>query len=509
MIYKTNNSTRIAQNTFFLYLRMFLMMAIGLYTSRVILNVLGVKDYGIYNVVGGVVGMFTLLTAAMSSSISRFLTFELGRGDREQLKKVFSTSLNVQFIMSAIVIIATEIVGVWFLNYKLDIPTERLGVANWVFQCSILTFVVGLLMSPYNASIISHEKMGVFAYISIWDAVMKLAIVFALLYSPFDKLKTYAVLLTVVSLMTTSIYWIYCIRHFDECKYQFVLDKKMLKEISSYAGWGVVGDGAFVLNTQGVNILINMFFGVTLNAARGVATTVDNLVQQFVRNFMTALNPQITKSYAAGDYHYMHQLIFFGSKYSYFMMLLLMIPICLETRLLLTLWLKIVPEYAVVFTQLSLVASMTVMLSNTLTTAIAATGKIRNYELVIGIMALSIFPFTWIAFELGMPPVSCYIIYVVVFFLMIFAKIKLVKDRIYMSGWDYVKNVLVKAFIVTMLSLALPVALCLLQEDSVLRLIEVFLISPCCTLAVIYFVGMNVEEKAFCLNLIKKKINRQ
>lgn len=498
----------IAQNTVALYLRMAVMMLIGLYTSRVVLNALGVEDYGTYNVVGGVVSMFSLLTASMSSSISRFLTFELGRGDKDHLKRVFSTSLNVQFIMAGIIIVATEIVGVWFLNYKMNIPEGRMEAANWVMQCSILTFVVGLLMSPYNASIISHEKMSIYAYVSIWDAVMKLVIVFALTLSPFDKLKSYAVLLLCVSLMTTCIYWIYCMRHFEECRYQRILDKKLLKEITGYAGWGVVGDGAWILNTQGVNILINLFYGVTLNAARGIATTVDNMVQQFVRNFMVALNPQITKSYAAGDYEYMHKLIFFGSKYSYFLMLFFIIPICLETRLLLVFWLQTVPDYAVIFTQLSLIASMCTTLSHTMTTAIAATGKIRNYELVVGMMSLSIFPFTWISFNLGMSPVSCYVIYIFVFFLMIFAKIKLVKNEIYMSGFAYVRKVLLKALSVTILALIIPLLICFIQEDSVLRLIEISVISFFCTLVTVYYVGMSSNEKEYCKCLVYNKFHR-
>lgn len=503
----SDQTQRIAKNTIFLYLRMLLIMLIGLYTSRIILNVLGVEDYGTYNVVGGVVGMFSLLTAAMSSSISRFLTFELGRGDMEHLKKVFSTSLNVQFIMAFVIIVATEILGVWFLNHKINIPPDRLDAANWVMQCSILTFVVGLLMSPYNASIVSHEKMGIYAYVSIWDAVMKLVIVFALYYSPFDKLKSYAVLLLVVSLLTTSIYWIYCKRHFEECRYRMIMDKKLLKEIVSYAGWGVVGDGAWILNTQGVNILINLFFGVTLNAARGIATTVDNLVQSFVRNFMVALNPQITKSYASGDFQYMHKLIYFGAKYSYFLMLLFIIPICLEAKLILTLWLKIVPNYAVVFSQLSLIASMSWALGNTLTTAIAATGKIRNFELVVGFSYLSIFPMTWVAFEIGLPPITCYIIYVIVFFLIVFMKIKLIANKINMSGWDYVRKVLLKALYVSVLSSILPVCICIIQEDSILRLFEVGIVGICCTLLSVWLVGVTVEEKTYILNFVKKKIH--
>lgn len=487
---------------------MFLTMLIGLYTSRVILNVLGVEDYGTYNVVGGVVGMFSLLTAAMSSSISRFLTFELGRGDMEHLKKVFSTSLNVQFLMAFVIIVATEIIGVWFLNHKINIPIERLDAANWVMQCSIITFVVNLLMSPYNASIISHEKMGLYAYISILDVVLKLIVVFSLYYSPFDKLKSYAVLLFAVSVIIAGIYWLYCKYNFEECQYQLRVDKKLLKEITGYAGWGVVGDGAWILNTQGVNILINLFFGVTLNAARGIATTVDNIVQSFVRSFMVALNPQITKSYASGDLQYMHKLIFFGAKYSYFLMLLFIIPICLETNLILSLWLRTVPDYAVVFSQLSLIASMSWALGNTLTTAIAATGKIRNFELVVGVAYLLIFPMTWIAFEIGLPPVSCYIIYVVVFFLIVFMKIRLVAKKIHMSGKDYMCRVLLKCLYVTVLSSFLPVCICCFQEDSIPRLLEVGIISVCCTITSIWYVGITEEEKTYALDFIKKRIYR-
>lgn len=488
---------------------MFVMMAIGLYTSRIVLQTLGVKDYGTYNVVGGVMGMFSILTASMASSISRFLTFELGRGDIEHLKKVFSTSMNVQMIMGAVIIVATEVVGVWFLNNKLNIPEGRMTAANWVFQFSIISFVLGLLMVPYNASIIAHEKMGVFAYMTFLDVGLKLLVVYSLYISPFDKLISYSVLLFCVSLLMRSIYATYCRRHFEECKYQRILDKKMLREITSYAGWGAVGDGAWILNNQGVNILINIFFGVTLNAARGVASTVDNMVQNFVRNFMVALNPQITKSYAAGDYEYMHKLVFFGAKYSFFMMLLFVIPICLETELLLSLWLKTVPDYAVVFSQLSLLTSMCVLLGNTLTTSIAATGKIRNYELIVGVMSLSIFPLTWIAFKLGMSPISCYIIYFLVFFLMIFVKIKVVSKRIYMSGWDYVKNVLLKAFAVAILSIILPLLLCRIQEDSFIRLLEVCAVSFISTLISIYYIGMSEYERSFCLDIIKKKLNRK
>lgn len=297
-----DNNKRIAKNTLFLYLRMFLMMAISLFTSRVVLSTLGVSDYGIYNVVGGVVAMFGLLSGSITNSITRFLTFELGKEDYEQIRKVFSTSLNVMFILSAVIFVVGEIVGIWFLNYKMNIPEGRMYAANWVFQCSLVTFIISLISIPYNSTLVAHEKMSAFAYISIFEVVMKLLIVYSLYISPFDKLKTYVVLLLLLSAVIRFIYGYYCKEHFQEVKYHFVYDKALLKQMTSFAGWNFFGQGAYMLNNQGVNILINLFFGVTVNAARGIATQVNSAVFQFVTNFMMALNPQITKSYATGKY---------------------------------------------------------------------------------------------------------------------------------------------------------------------------------------------------------------
>lgn len=311
-----NNNKRIAKNTLFLYLRMFLMMAISLFTSRVILSTLGVSDYGIYNVVGGVVAMFGILSGSITNSITRFLTFELGKKDNEQLQKVFSTSLNVMFVLSFIILVIGEIVGIWFLNYKMNIPEGRMDAANWAFQCSLATFIIGLISIPYNSTIVAHEKMSVFAYISIFEVLMKLLIVYSLYVSPFDKLKSYAVLLMILMVMLRFIYGIYCNRNFQEAKYHFVHDKQLLKQMTSFAGWNFFGQGAYMLNNQGVNIVINLFFGVTVNAARGIATQVNTAVNQFVNNFMMALNPQITKTYAAGNLEDMHKLVFRGAKFS-------------------------------------------------------------------------------------------------------------------------------------------------------------------------------------------------
>ena len=303
------NNKRIAKNTLLLYVRTLFIMLVTLYTSRVVLNTLGVSDYGIYNVVGGVVAMFSVISVSLSSSISRFITYELGHGDFDKLKRIFSTSINIQVGISLVILVLAEVFGVWFLNTKMNIPAERMTAANWVLQCSLLSFIIGLISVPYNACIIAHERMSAFAYISILEVVLKLAVVYMLLVSPYDKLATYAVLLVVVALIVRLTYGQYCKRHFEESRYRFVHDKSLIKEMTGFAGWSFFGNGAYMLNTQGVDMLINIFFGVTFNAARGVATQVQNAVMQFVNNFTVAVNPQITKSYASGEREYMYKLV--------------------------------------------------------------------------------------------------------------------------------------------------------------------------------------------------------
>ena len=501
---------RIAKNTVILYSRMLFLLLIGLYTSRVILKSLGVADYGTYNLVGGVISMFSILTSSLSTAISRFITFELGKGQGERLEKVFSTSVNVQLIMGLVVVLFSETIGVWFLNTHLQIPTERMVAANWVLQCAIASFVLGLLMVPYNASLIAHENMNIFAYISILEAILKLTIVFALYFSPFDKLITYAILLFAVSCLIRWMYAAYCKRHYVECRYRYVYDKPLLKEMTGFAGWNLLGEGSWILNNYGVNILLNIFFGpitgLVLNAARGIATQVDNIVQNFVRNFMTALNPQITKSYAEGDLEYMHKLVFAGAKYSFFLMMFFAIPIFLETDLILKLWLDVVPEYAVIFVQLTLLSSMCVILGNTLITSVFATGKIRNYELVMGLMALSNFPLTWIVFKLGASPVAAYVVYFCVYFVMIFVRLFMVKGLIQMSAWTYIREVFVRVLVVGLLSLSIPLIIYFIQEDSIWRFLEIGTTSIICTIVSVLLFGMKADERQMVFGYLRKKL---
>ena len=417
------NNKRIAKNTLLLYVRTLFIMLVTLYTSRVVLNTLGVTDYGIYNVVGGVVAMFSVISGSLSSSISRFITYEIGHGDFEKLKRIFSASVNIQIGISLVILVLAELFGVWFLNTKMNIPAERLSAANWVLQCSLLSFIINLISVPYNACIIAHERMSAFAYISILEAVLKLAVVYMLLISPYDKLVTYAILLVLVSLIVRLTYSQYCKRHFEESRYKFVYDKPLVKEMTSFAGWSFFGNGAYMLNVQGVDMLINIFFGVTLNAARGVATQVQNAVMQFVNNFTVAVNPQITKSYAAGEMSYMYRLVCRGARFSYFLLLIFVVPLVCEADYVLRLWLKIVPEHAPAFLRLSLFGTLMTLLGNSMLTAVSATGNIKRYQLWITLVGCLVFPLTWVAFELGVPPEATYVIYIVIYFLLNFVRL--------------------------------------------------------------------------------------
>ena len=505
----SDNNKRIAKNTLLLYVRMLFTMAVSLFTSRVILNTLGVEDYGINNVVGGIVTMFTVLSGSLSSSISRFITFELGKDNLQRLKTVFSTGVNIQLGMSILVVVVAEAVGIWFLNTKMNIPVERMEAANWVFQCAILTFVLNLLSVPYNAAIIAHEKMSAFAYISVVEVSLKLIIVYMLTISPFDRLKTYAVLLLLVGAIIRFIYGYYCKRHFEECTYHFILDKPVLKEMTGFAGWNFLGNGAYMLNTQGVNILMNLYFGVAVNAARGVATQVDAALKQFVNNFTTAVNPQITKSYAQGDLDYMHKLVCRSAKFSAFLMMFFAVPIILETNTILTIWLKTVPDYAVIFLQWIIISSfMDTVLANSLVTSMFATGKIKRYQIIVTTVGCLVFPLSWIAFKLGFEPQVGYILYFIIYTILLFVRLYLLKDMVKLPVMMYIREVLYKLAPVILVGFAIPGILILTMDAGWLRLILVCLLSVLVTAASEYFIGLSNKEKDFVAEKIKLVIGK-
>lgn len=502
------NNRRIVKNTVLLYVRTILILFVSLYTGRVVLNTLGVDDYGVYQVVGGVVAMFSVISGALSNSISRYITYGIGKGDKEGLVRTFSTSIIIQFVISAVVLILCEVVGVWFLNCKMDIPDGRLIAANWVLQCSLIIFVVGLISTPYNACIIAHEHMNAFAYISIIEVVLKLVVVYVLSISPFDKLQTYVVLLVVVSIFIRLLYSLYCSKHFEECRSKLLYDKGIFKEMIGFAGWNFFSNAAYIFNTQGVSLLVNVYFGVVLNAARGIATQVDSAVLQFVNNFTMAINPQITKSYASGDKDRLNFLICKGARFSYYLLFLVTLPILFETESILTLWLKIVPEYTVTFVRLSFIGMLVTCLGTTGYTACFATGNIKKYTLWITLSGSMVFFITWIAYFLDAGVVATYWVYIIVYIFTQVIRLWIMKGLLDFPVMMFVNDVLLKISIPTILSVIFPFVIVYTVKASIIRMLITCGISIISASFYIYMFGLTKGEKTVIVNKTKIALNR-
>lgn len=502
------NNKRIAKNTLLLYFRMLFMMAVSLYTSRVVLNALGVEDFGIYNVVGGVVAMFSMLSGSLSAAITRFITYELGTGNQENLKKIFSSAVTIQIGLAILIVLLAEAIGIWFLNVKMNIPEARMAAANWVFQFSILTFAINLISVPYNASIIAHERMSAFAYISILEAVGKLAIAYLITVSPMDRLVFYALLMCAVALLIRLVYGYYCKRHFEECTYRFLWDKDLLKRMFGFAGWNFIGASSAILRDQGGNVVINLFCGPAVNAARGIASQVNTAVHGFVTNFMTALNPQITKSYASGDREYMMTLIFQGARLSFYMLLALSLPIIVNTHYILALWLKIVPEHTVAFVRLILLFGMSESISNPLITAMLATGKIRNYQLVVGGLQLMNLPVSYFLLRMGMFPEIVIIVAIIISQCCLAARLLLLRGMIGLSVRKYLKRVYINVLAVTVTASIFPFLLASQMGETFLNFILLCLVAVVCTGITIYYIGCNKAERQFVMNKLHIIINK-
>ena len=500
------NNQRIAKNTILLYARTLFVMLISLYTSRVILQALGVEDYGVYQVVGGMVAMFSIISAALSTSIGRFITFELGTGNTEKLKQIFATSIVIQIIISIIVFVLAEVVGLWFMNTKMQIPDGRSTAAFWVLQCSIISFIISLLSVPYNACIIAHEHMKAFAYVSVLEAVAKLLICYLIVISPIDRLISYAILLALVAILIRLTYTIYCKKRFEECSAPVSFHHNIFKEMFGFAGWSFFTNTNSILNNQGVNMLINVYFGVTFNAARAIANQVESATLQFVNNFTMAVNPQITKSYAARDMEGMYSLVCRGSKFAYFLMLMMSLPLISEADTILHIWLVEVPEQTVIFVQLSLVLGLIDSLGTAGYTACMATGHLRKYALIIGFIGLFEFPLSWIFFSLGAAIVSSYYIYIVVKMTVCMARMYLLKDMVGMPMRMYLLNVIGPVTIVTLLAAIPSVIISCLLPQNYIRLILSLIIGLASVSVATLLAGMTKEERTVVLSRISRKI---
>ena len=454
--------------------------------------------------------MFSMLSGSLSAAITRFITYELGTGNQENLKKIFSSAVTIQIGLAILIILLAEMVGVWFLNVKMNIPEARLIAANWVFQVSVLTFAINLISVPYNASIIAHERMSAFAYISILEAIGKLVIAFLIIVSHMDRLIFYAILMCAVALIVRFAYGVYCKKHFRECTYHYNFDKDLLKRMFGFAGWNFIGATSAILRDQGGNIAINLFCGPTVNAARGIAFQVNNAITGFITNFMIALNPQITKSYAAGDRDYMMYLIFQGARLSFYMLLLLSLPVLINTHYILELWLEIVPKHAVWFVQLVLIFAMSESISHPLITAMLATGKIRNYQLVVGGLQLMNLPVSYLLLRMGMFPEVVVVVAIVISQCCLAARLLMLRGMIGLSVQKYLKKVYANVLAVTFIASICPYLLSDSMEESFLNFILLCLIAVVCTGIAIYYVGCNKTERQFVVNkihAIKNKLN--
>ena len=503
------NNKRVAKNTLFLYFRMILIMLVTLYTSRVILAQLGISDYGVYNVVGGVVTMFAFLNNCMTTSTQRFMTFELGRGDIKRLKDVFAASLNIHASIAVVIVLLAETVGLWLINNKLVIPEGRMIAANYVYQFAILSFCINIIQVPYNAVLIAHEKMNVYAYISIIEVCLKLGIVYLLVVCPFDKLIMYAILLFCVQLIVRCIYQVYCRRHYEESRFRLFWDKDLYRQMTGFAGWNLFGSIAWLLRDQGVNIILNLFFGPVINAARGVAMQVSSAVMGFISNFQVALNPQITKNYANGNLQEMEKLTYLGIKFSFIILFLLAFPLALNIDYVLHLWLEEVPEYTGIFVTLILIDALSGNLFGIpLMTSLSATGKIRNYQVIVSMVILFIVPVGYVALKTGYDAASVFYISIIFTLLSGFVRFLFCRSQLGYSMRRMTSKVLIPLFFMVAAALPVPIILKLKvwpAEDIVSFVLTVVTAVAVSVLSA-WTLAMQNHERSVIVSMIQKRI---
>lgn len=506
------NSKQIAKNSLLLYTRMLFMMAVSLYTSRIILKYLGIIDYGIYNIVGGIIIMLSFFNTCMFSATQRFLTFELARGDIKKLKETFVTSLNIHIIICIIVISLAESLGLYFLNYYLNIPSNKYFAANIVYQCTIIIFCINLIQIPYNAVLIAHERMNIYAYLSLLEVILKLAIVYILGLFTNNRLIIYGGLMVVVQLIIRLSYQFYCKRHYKECSFILYFDKKTFKKMISFAGWSMFGSIAWLLRDQGINIVLNLFFGPAINAAKGISSQVSNAVITFVANFLTAINPQITKNYATGKIKEMEKLTYAGIKYSFILVTLIAIPIILNINEILSLWLSEIPIYTSQFIILLIVDIMlgTLMGANPLLTALSATGNIKKPQLAVSLIIALILPTSYFILKTGSKPYEVF--YAYLFYTLIAGIVRLyyAKKMIRFSLITFYKKVFIPSC--NMLICTIPVLIFvkyhLFQnvQNYLFNIIINSLFSILYIAIIFWSIAMNKTERRIIINIIENKI---
>ena len=497
---------RIAKNTLMLYFRMLLSMGISLYTVRVVLNTLGVVDYGIYNVVGGVVTMFSFLSGTMASASQRFFAFELGRRNYEQLKKTFSMTITIYVMIAVIILILAETVGLWFLNTQMTIPAERMGATNWIYQFSILSFMMTMFTVPYNAAIIAHERMNVYAYVSIIEVSLKLLIVYLLVIFSFDKLKLYSVLTFTVTTFVTLIYRTYCKRKFEECRFSFFWEKKLFKEILGFSGWNLFGSLSQISRNQGIDVILNIFFNPAINAAKALALQINNAILNFSNGFYTAVRPQIIKSYAANDNKELQNLVFMSTKFSYFLLFFLAFPFLITPSFILNIWLNKVPEYTPIFIRLIIIDMLIEATSNLVVTLAQAAGKIKLYQLVVGLSKMMIIPMGFLILENYNKPELIFYVMIGITIICNVSRIQIVSKIVAFDVKQYYRNIFSVLVLISLISYGGTVLL--ITYLKITNPILSILIGLIIYSILITRIGLSKYEKNAIKNFIKNKFKR-
>ncbi|NDV65188.1 lipopolysaccharide biosynthesis protein [Bacteroides sp. 224] len=504
------NSKRIAQNTIILYFRMVFVMLISLYTSRIILAALGIDDYGIYNVVGGVIVMFTFINDALGGATSRFLTLELGREDYIKLKQTFSTTLTIHIFIAIIILLFAETVGLWLLTQKMVIPPERMHAAHYVYQFSIIGTLFSITQVPYNAAIIAHERMNIYAYVAVIEVILKLLIAFLIkgASAEIDRLILYSLLMLVVSAIIMIIYRIYCIKHYKECHFSVQKDKALYKQILSYTSYDLIGNISGVAQGQGMNILLNIFFGPGVNAARGIAYQIQGAVTKFSSSFMTAIRPQLIKQYALGNTENVLNLLYNSSKYSYFLMLIFTIPICIEIEFILKIWLGNFPDHTITFAILVLILCLFQSIKGPRVTVFHATGNIKLLNMTVGTLLCLSLPISYFFLKKGATPESVFIVMIAVFLISEVISIIILKKYIDYNIKEYVVKVYGNCVLVTLVSLPIPLLIYYSLSPGFYRFLCVCFSSLVMMCFSVYFIGTDKNTKkkikSTVLNVIKK-----
>jgi len=500
------SNKRVYKNTGMLYIRMILTMLVSLYTSRVVLSILGVEDYGIYNVVSGFVIALGFLNSAMTASTQRFLSYEVGVGGKTNLREIFVMSFNIHIIISLVFLFLSQTLGYWFVSYYLNFPASKLDSVYLVYQFAVLTFIIEIISIPYNAIIIANERMKFYAWVSIADVILKLLLVYALEYTSFEKLSMYSFLMLISTFIVKLIYFFYCNIHFKEAKLFVFWSKNIFIKIISFTLWNLWGSISGVLQGQGINILLNVFFGPSINAARGISYQIKAAVTKLVSNFQVAMNPQIVKSYAMNEIQYMHNMIFQGAKISFFLAMIITLPILIETDSILKLWLEVVPEYTNIFTQLIIINILIDSLSGPLMTAAQASGKIKFYQTIIGGIMILTLPFAYLLLKLKEEPEMVFYAGIFIAIITLVLRIIIVSKLIGLSIKGFIYRVILRVLPILIITFSLSSLIKLIMIESVLRLLLTSAISMIFTFIFIYIIGLNNNERSFLRKTVNKYV---